>query len=151
MSAWKNSALRRRVARAEHVLEQRRHRLDATWSRLKRDGREALTPGRIVIAGLALGFLFGRAAPLAQLAGGARLLKFTGSFIGLINSAMAAFAAAQAEDAAEDAEEAADEAGEAAENVGNANGPATRATADADAAEAPARADADAVIDEAAR
>lgn len=149
MSAWKNSALRRRVARAEYVLEQRRFRLDADWSRLKRDGRQALTPGRIVVAGLVLGFLFGRAAPLANLAGAARLLRLTTGFVGLINTAMATFAAAQAEEAADEAADAdaedaaesvADQAPDAAETAAAETDGAVEDTAAAGEAVAPARA-----------
>lgn len=114
------TALRRRVADTECVLEARRLRLDAHWSHLKYRSHEALTPGRIVVAGLVLGFLLGRAAPLANLASGARLLRLTTGFVGLINSVMATFAAVQADEAADNAGDAAEAAGIAADRTTDA-------------------------------
>ena len=95
-----------KVQQAEAALESReRHTVDQ-WQRLKDTWRDAWTPGRIVIAGLAAGFLVGRAQPL-KLAGSGGLLNMVTALSGLLASGSAQAAAAQAGDAADAVEAAA--------------------------------------------
>ena len=68
--------------------------------------RDAWTPGRIVIAGLAAGFLVGRARPL-RIASGGGVLQLLTALSGLLASGSAQAAAAQAGDAADAVEAAA--------------------------------------------
>ena len=96
--------LKRRVARAERLVEGRSVQTGEHWKALKVSWREGWTPARIVAAGLVSGFVSGRAEPLRALTG-ARLLQMVTAVSGLFASAQAAFAADQAEQAAESAEE----------------------------------------------
>ena len=98
--------LKRRVERAEKLVEGRSLQTSQHWSALKVSWREGWTPARIVAAGLVTGFVSGRAEPLRALTG-ARLLQMITAVSGLFASAQAAFAAEQAEQAAENADEAA--------------------------------------------
>lgn len=99
-------ALITKVQQAEAALESReRHTVDQ-WQRLKGAWRDAWTPGRIVVAGLASGFLVGRTQPL-KLAGGGGVLNLVTALSGLLASGSAQVAAAQAGDAADAAESAA--------------------------------------------
>ncbi len=98
--------LRRRVERAERLVEGRSQQTRGHWAALKVSWREGWTPARIVAAGLVAGFVSGRAEPLRALTG-ARLLQMVTAVSGLFASAQAAFAADQAEQAADSAGEAA--------------------------------------------
>lgn len=98
--------LKRRVERAERLVEGRSLQTREHWTSLKRSWREGWTPARIVAAGLVSGFVSGRAEPLRALTG-ARLLQMVTAVSGLFASAQAAFAADQAEQAADSAGEAA--------------------------------------------
>lgn len=60
-------ALLTKVKQAEEALEAREREAVGRWRHLKASWRAAWTPGRIVIVGLAAGFVAGRAKP-AQLA-----------------------------------------------------------------------------------
>ena len=100
--------LKRRVERAEKLVEGRSVQTGEHWNALKVSWREGWTPARIVAAGLVSGFVSGRAEPLRALTG-ARLLQMVTAVSGLFASAQAAFAADQAEQAAESAEEVATE------------------------------------------
>ena len=100
--------LKRRVERAERLVEGRSVQTSEHWKALKVSWREGWTPARIVAAGLVSGFVSGRAEPLRALTG-ARLLQMVTAVSGLFASAQAAFAADQAEQAAESAEEVATE------------------------------------------
>lgn len=100
-------ALQRRVRRAEAVVQVRGEEATQHWDRLNQTWRSAWTPGRIVVAGLALGFLTGRAQPL-KLAGNGGLLNLVSALSGL-------FASAGAQAAADDASTAADAAATAAD------------------------------------
>ena len=60
--------LRHRVAQAEQAVVVRETRTRQQWTQLRTTWRTGWTPGRIVIAGLAAGFIVGRARPL-RLAG----------------------------------------------------------------------------------
>src|SRR3546814_13356517 len=74
---------------------------------------ESWTPARIIIAGLATGFLAGRADPariLKQLGSGGRWIQLVGALSGLAASLQSSIAAA-------DAGKAVDRAGEAAEQA----------------------------------
>ena len=106
--------LKRRVERAERLVEGRSLQTSEHWSALKVSWREGWTPARIVAAGLVSGFISGRAEPFRALTS-ARLLQMVTAVSGLFASAQAAFAADQAEQAAASAEEVAtDQAAETA-------------------------------------
>ena len=77
---------------------------------VKTTWRESWTPGRIVIAGLASGFLVGRAQPL-KLAGSGGLLNLVTALSGMLASGSAQVAAESAEQAADAAEGSAVESG----------------------------------------
>ena len=105
-------ALIAKVEQAEQALEDRERRTSAQWQQVKSTWRESWTPGRIVIAGLASGFLVGRAQPL-KLAGSGGLLNMVTALSGLL-------ASGSAQVAAENAEQAADAAGDVAQVTGDA-------------------------------
>ena len=95
-----------KVEQAERALEMQERRVSADVRQLKSSWREAWTPGRIVIAGLAAGFLVGRARPL-RIASGGGVLQLLTALSGLLASGSAQAAAAQAGDAADAVEAAA--------------------------------------------
>ena len=64
-------ALLDKVKQAERTLENREREAVDRWQQLARSWRAAWTPGRIVVAGLAAGFVAGRVQPL-KLAGKGR-------------------------------------------------------------------------------
>ena len=111
------------VQRAEQRVELRATHAQLQWATLKQTWREGWTPGRIVIAGLAGGFVAGKLEPRGAFSG-ARWLQMIGSVSGLVASAQASvasfaaaaagMAAAQASDAADEVEQAADETAEPA-------------------------------------
>lgn len=113
-------ALQRRVRRAEAVVQVRSEETTRQWGALNSVWRSAWTPGRIVIAGLAGGFLAGKLEPGGAFSG-ARWLQMIGSVSGLVASAQAsvasfaAAAAGMAAEAAGDAAEGAEQAAEAAQ------------------------------------
>jgi hypothetical protein len=112
-------ALQRRVRRAEAVVQVRSNETTQQWGTLNNVWRSAWTPGRIVIAGLAGGFLAGKLEPGGAFSG-ARWLQMIGSVSGLVASAqasVASFAAAAASMAADAAGDAADDAEQAAETA----------------------------------
>ncbi len=99
-------ALIEKVAQAEQALEAS-ERLTATrWDTFKTTWRASWTPGRIVAAGLASGFLVGRAQPM-KLAGSGGVLNLATALAGIFAGTGAQAAAKQAEDAASAAEGAA--------------------------------------------
>lgn len=102
-------ALIAKVEQAEQALEVRERRASAQWQQVKTTWRESWTPGRIVIAGLASGFLVGRAKPL-RLASSGGLLNLVTALSGLLASGSAQVAAENAEQAADAAETSADAA-----------------------------------------
>ncbi|MGE8279207.1 MAG: protein sip-5 [Stenotrophomonas sp.] len=109
-------ALQRRVRRAEAVLQIRSEETTQHWQQLNTTWRSAWTPGRIILVGLAGGFLAGKLEPGGAFSG-ARWLQMIGSVSGLVASAqasVASFAAAAAGMAASHAAGAADDADEAA-------------------------------------
>ena len=113
-------ALQRRVRRAEAVVQVRGEETTQHWSQLNQSWRSAWTPGRIVVVGLAGGFLAGKLEPGGAFSG-SRWLQMIGSVSGLVSSAqasVASFAAAAAAagvmagQAAADADEGDDESDE---------------------------------------
>ena len=104
------NALITKVTQAEQALESRERLTMARWDQLKTTWRDSWTPGRIVIAGLASGYLVGRARPL-RLAGSGGLLNLMTALSGIFASSGAQVAAEQAEQAADAAHGAAAVAG----------------------------------------
>ncbi|MEN1943620.1 protein sip-5 [Luteimonas sp. MJ293] len=110
--------LKRRVERGEALVEGRAEQTRQSHGRMTRRWREAWTPLRIVVGGLASGFVVGRAEPEKALKklgslGGPRALQLVTSVVGLVGSVQAAMAAMTAKGAAETADEAADTADDA--------------------------------------
>ena len=99
-------ALKTKVQQAEQALEGSEREAVGQWRRMQSAWRSAWTPGRIVLAGLASGFLVGRARPL-QLAGSGGVLQLVTALSGLLASGSAQVAAEQAGDAADAVEAAA--------------------------------------------
>ena len=99
-------ALVAKVRQAEQALEAREREAAGRWSRVKATWRAAWTPGRVVLGGLAAGFLVGRTQPL-RLAG-------SGGVLNLVTALSGLFAGAGAQAAAEEADQAADAAAQAA-------------------------------------
>ena len=120
-------ALQRRVRRAEAVVQVRNEETTQQWELLNHTWRSAWTPGRIIVVGLAGGFLAGKLEPGGAFSG-ARWLQMIGSVSGLVASAqasVASFAAAAAGMAASHAADAADEAGDAADAAAHNAAPAS--------------------------
>lgn len=114
-----------RVKRAERAADASTRRVADRWQQLRQAWHEAWTPGRIVIAGIASGFVVGRGElPKASGAG----------FINLVSAVSSLFAVDQAGAAAEVAEDAAGDAQQAVDVAADA--------VDTDAADAVAVADA---------
>ena len=103
----KFEALQKRVERAEHLVELRAERSVCEWESLKQTWRAGWTPARIIAAGLAAGFLVGRAQPMRALSG-TRWMPLVSSISSLFASVKAAMAAGQAGEAADTAVETAD-------------------------------------------
>lgn len=99
-------ALIQKVKQAEVALETSEQRTAARWKELKIVWKEGWTPGRIIMAGLASGFLVGRAKPL-KLASGGGVLNLLTALSGLMASGSAQAAADGAENAAQAADAAA--------------------------------------------
>lgn len=99
-------ALIQKVKQAEDALENSERRTAARWKELKIVWKEGWTPGRIVIAGAALGFMVGRAKPL-KLVGSGGLLNLVTAVSGLFASSNAQMAADEANNAANAADDAA--------------------------------------------
>ncbi len=92
-----------KVHQAETALEARERQASADWRQTKASWRALWTPGRIVIAGLASGFIVGQARPLKRVTTGQSILQMATALAGL-------FASGSAQAAAQGAEEAADAA-----------------------------------------
>jgi hypothetical protein len=106
-------ALIAKVQQAEDALESRERDTTAQWRQFKATWRQSWTPGRIVIAGLAAGFMVGRARPLRAASGGG-VLQMLSALSGRLASGSAHVAAAHADDAAGAAGQAANAAETAA-------------------------------------
>ena len=99
-------ALIEKVTQAEQALESRERLAVSRWDAFKVTWRDSWTPGRIVVAGLASGFIVGRARPL-RVAGSGGVLNLATALAGIFAGTGAQVAAKQAEDAASAAEGAA--------------------------------------------
>ncbi len=112
----KLDALRRRVERAEGLVDGRIAQTVAQQRRFREDWRLAWSPGRIVIVGLVAGFFAGkvRTARIVGAVSATRWVQLATSVTGLFASLQAAWAAQSAETAAEGAESAAEGAESAA-------------------------------------
>ena len=99
-------ALIAKVQQAEDALESSERQTTEQWRQFKVTWRQSWTPGRIVIAGLAAGFMVGRARPL-RVASGGGVLQMLSALSGLMASGSAQVAAEEAGQAANAAETAA--------------------------------------------
>ncbi|NIJ70533.1 protein sip-5 [Xanthomonas sp. 60] len=113
------SALQRRVKRAEQVVVVRMDDTQHNWSQLGQAWQTGWTPLRIVVAGLAGGFVAGKLELPGKL-NGARWLQMITSVSNLFTGAQAAFASAMAAHAAGTAEDAANQADAAATKADDA-------------------------------
>lgn len=117
--------LRLRVERREQLLEGRLSQTQTAYAKLRRNWREAWTPGRIVIAGLLAGFVAGHAEPAKAIRrigaiGGPQWIRTFSALSGLFASVQAIIAAVTAKSAAKTADQAAETADVTAETVGAA-------------------------------
>lgn len=115
-------ALKARVERAEALTEGRMLQTQDHYQALRGTWRQAWTPTRILIAGLASGFLVGRSHPERTLEklrvlGGPKWIQLISSASGLVASLQASFAATTAASAADTADDAAQTADAAAEHA----------------------------------
>lgn len=106
--------LRRRVERAERLVEGRGNDTRSHWQELQDVWRRSWTPMRIVVVGLGMGFISGRSDPKVAIGGIAAKLGAAPKLLQLISTFSALFTAKQAQDASEQAERAADNAEEVA-------------------------------------
>lgn len=86
--------LQRHVQHAEATVELRARQTVQHWNALDAAWRRCWTPGRIVIAGLAGGFVAGKLEPGGAFSG-ARWLQMIGSVSGLLDSARDSIATLQ--------------------------------------------------------
>ncbi len=128
--------LRDDVARAERRVETRMLRARSNWGALGTAWRQAWTPPRLLVAGLAGGLLIAFARPLGRLGGigkpggipAARWIQLATSLSGLVTALRARHAAESAQAAADDAGEAAEDAADTVDAAtGVAPGPAPSA------------------------
>jgi len=110
-------SLKRRVERAEQLVDGRIAQTAGHKASLVQRWRDAWTPSRIVIAGLLGGVLVAKARPLRTLGAvsGTRWIQLATSLSGLVASLKAAQAAESAETAASGAEDAAEDAADTVE------------------------------------
>lgn len=141
------STLQRRVKRCEQVLAVRMADTEDSWGVLSQAWRSGWSPLRIVIAGLAGGFVVGK-LEIPGKVNGVRWVQMIGSLSNLVASgqaavasAMATYAASTAGDAATQADEAADKADAVADGrpVPASSRTAAAAAAPSAAKPAPAR------------
>lgn len=131
--------LRRRVERAEFLVDERTRRTHVAWNGLRLQWREAWTPPRIIVAGLVTGFLSGRSQPQRaakqlRAVAGPKTLQLVTSILGMTSSLQAAMAAFTAKGAAQTADQAAETADDAAQAAASGASVAAGAAARADAA-----------------
>lgn len=93
-------ALIQKVRQAETALEAQERRAGADWRQLRASWQSLWTPGRIVLAGLASGFIVGRAEPFKRAAGGG-VLQLVTALSGLFAGGSAQAAASEAAEAAQ--------------------------------------------------
>ena len=129
--------LKSRVERAEVLFHGRIEQVRCHRARLDSNVRQAITPGRILVAGLLGGFLVARVRPMRSIraVSATKWIQLASSLSGLMASLKAAHAAETAEGAAEEAEAVAEDtgvaAGAAASPVTATEPPAPRAVSDA--------------------
>ncbi|BBO49940.1 Protein sip-5 [Stenotrophomonas maltophilia RA8] len=112
----KFGALQRRVKRCEQVVTVRMGETQDHWGTLSQVWRQGWSPLRIIVVGLAGGFIAGKLEVPGRV-NGARWLQMVGSVSNLFASAQAAFATAMAAQAAATADDAAEEADDASEHA----------------------------------
>ncbi|MGG6318362.1 protein sip-5 [Stenotrophomonas geniculata] len=112
----KFGALQRRVKRCEQVVTVRMGETQNHWGTLSQVWRQGWSPLRIIVVGLAGGFIAGKLEVPGKV-NGARWLQMVGSVSNLFASAQAAFATAMAAQAAATADDAAEEADDASEHA----------------------------------
>jgi hypothetical protein len=93
-----------KVQQAEETLEAKERHAVAQWNVIKGEFRAAWTPGRIVIAGLAAGFVTGRAQPVKAAAKSGQMMQMITMLSGLFAGGSAKVAADEAGQAARTAE-----------------------------------------------
>ena len=93
-----------KVQQAEEALEAKERHAVAQWNVVKGEFRAAWTPGRIVIAGLAAGFVTGRAQPVKAAAKSGQMMQMITMLSGLFAGGSAKVAADEAGQAAKTAE-----------------------------------------------
>ena len=135
----KFSTLRSRVKRCEQVVAVRLVDTQDNWGVLSQVWRSGWSPLRIIVAGVASGFVAGK-LELPGKVSGARWLQMVGSVSNLVASGQSAFASAMAAHAAGTADDAAEQADAAAEKVDDAVNPTATAAAAGAAAGAAAAA-----------
>ncbi len=124
----KFSTLRSRVKRCEQVVAVRLVDTQDNWGVLSQVWRSGWSPLRIIVAGVASGFVAGKLEIPGKVSG-ARWLQMVGSVSNLVASGQAAFASAMAAHAAGTADDAAEQADAAAEKVDDAVNPAAAGAA----------------------
>ena len=92
-----------KVSQAEDAVEANERRVGADLRQLKESWASLWTPGRIVIAGLAAGFLIARAEPVRTVARSGGLLRSASALMSWVSGLSAALVADKAADAADDA------------------------------------------------
>lgn len=122
----KFSTLRNRVKRCEQVVAVRLVDTQDNWGVLSQVWRSGWSPLRIIVAGVASGFVVGKLEVPGKV-NGARWLQMVGSVSNLFASGQAAFASAMAAHAAQTADDAADSADAAAEKAEDVVRPAAEA------------------------
>jgi hypothetical protein len=86
-------ALVDKVHQAEAALEAKERQASADWRQLKSSWVASWTPGRIVVAGLASGFIVGKLEPVKKAASGIGLLQLISTLAGLVAGGSAQVAA----------------------------------------------------------
>ncbi|QYR52834.1 hypothetical protein [Lysobacter soyae] len=93
------SHLKEKVDQAEKALEANERVVASDWRVFKQSWRDAWTPGRIIVAGLASGYVFGRIEPVSK--------SKASSIVNMLTAVGGLFASGTAKGAAIDAKNAA--------------------------------------------
>lgn len=123
----KIAQLKRRIERAESLLEGREQQVVEQVRTLKHAWRTGWTPGRVVLGGLGLGFLAGLSEPAAALGSVAGKLSVAPKLLQMISTVSALFTASQLNPTA-DTDASATSPTQAAAGVPRAPHPAEAAT-----------------------
>lgn len=97
-----------KVQQAEEALEMRERLVVRDWRSLKQTWRDTWTPGRVVVAGLAAGFVVGLARPVQVAARSGQVMQLVTMLSGLFAGGSAKIAAEEAGEAAETAQDVAE-------------------------------------------